>query len=133
MRKQKLLTSIVLVLMITLVVGNVCSLATEGSAIKITANTNTTNNTTNDVVSNKSETSTVNGATNNAVNNTANKTTNNTTNNTTKNNTVNNTNLNTVRESSLPKAGTDTTVVFLILAFVASAIYAYRKVSDYNI
>lgn len=128
MKKEKIFISLVVILMISLVVGNIYSLATENNPVKITANTNTANaantanktNTTNED-KNESVSGTVNG-TNNVKNNTVN--------NTSKNTAAKNT---TTNSTSLPKAGTDSTVVFLVLGFVASTIYAYKKVSDYNI
>ena len=56
-----------------------------------------------------------------------------TTSNTKTNNTVKNTNTNSKASGSLPYAGTNTSVVFVVIALVASALYAYKKVSDYNI
>lgn len=127
MKKEKLLISLVLIVMLTLVVGNVYSLATEGGTLKITANTDSAaNNTTTNGTSNNTAVPGVLSGTNSTANNS-------TTNNTTKTNTASNTSLNTVKESSLPKAGTDSKVVLLVLAFVVSAVYAYKKVSDYNI
>ena len=78
-----------------------------GAVNKVTNNANK--------VTNKNETNTA----NNVVNNTTNK--------------VDNKTTNTESKTKLPKAGTDSTVIFLVLGFVASAIYAYKKVSDYNV
>lgn len=69
-------------------------------------------------------------------NNTAN-TTNNVTNvpsinNGIKNNTSNTNKSNYTNTSSLPKAGVDYSVLFVIVACVASGIYAYIKIRDYN-
>ena len=71
---------------------------------------------------------------NNTTNNTVNNTINNTVNNVTNNNT-NNANSSTYNSSNLPKAGsTDSFVVIaIIVAFGASALYAYKKIRDYNI
>ena len=44
-----------------------------------------------------------------------------------------NTSTNSTKKSKLPYAGTNGTVVFIVVALVASAVYAYKKVSDYNI
>ena len=72
-------------------------------------------------------------------NNTANtaNTTNNVTNvpsinNGIKNNTSNTNKSNYTNTSSLPKAGVDYSVLFVIVACVASGIYAYIKIRDYN-
>ena len=35
--------------------------------------------------------------------------------------------------TKLPYAGTNSSMIFVVLAFAASAIYAYKKVSDYNV
>lgn len=142
MKKSKILVSLVAILMITLVIGNMYSLATENDTIKITANTDSNKNESANVASNN----TANEAktTNNAGDpvGAQNSSKNNTTNNTTTNNAVNNTNSSrynstnntaTTAGSSLPKAGTSSTTILLVLAFVASAIYAYKKVSDYNV
>lgn len=69
----------------------------------------------------------------NQTNNTAN-TTNNVTNVPSINNGItNNTNTsNYTNTSSLPKAGVDYSVLFVIVACVASGIYAYIKIRDYN-
>jgi len=74
---------------------------------------------------------------NNTVNNT---TKNNTTNNTTRNNTVNNTsknnttknNANNSNKNELPDTGLDTPSIAIVAICVISAIYAYKKVRDYN-
>ena len=59
--------------------------------------------------------------------NTANNTTNNTTNNTSTNNVINNT-------ETLPQTGLteDITIMFFIVLCVASAVFAYVKISKYN-
>ena len=35
--------------------------------------------------------------------------------------------------NGLPYTGSDSSIVFIFIAFVASAIYAYKKVRDYNV
>ena len=40
---------------------------------------------------------------------------------------------NTNKTAKLPYAGTNSSVVVVVIALAASAIYAYKKVSDYNI
>ena len=42
-------------------------------------------------------------------------------------------NKSTTNSSSLPYAGASTSVVFVIVGLAASALYAYKKVSDYNV
>lgn len=125
LRKEKLLVSLIVVLMIALTVGNITSLATAPQ-ITATIGGNTNKNSINSALSSNN---TVNVGASEAVsadvNNTSNKTNTNKTN-------SNKTNTNRV-SSSLPYAGTNGTVVFVVIALAASAIYAYKKVSDYNI
>lgn len=129
--KEKMLVSLVLVILAIMVFGSVESLAT---VIRPTTDGNTTN-TANTVVDNTvgaagSNTTNTNTNTNtnkaNAISSSvgsANKT------NTSK---YNNTNTNKAA-SKLPYAGSNSSMVFVVVALVASAIYAYKKVSDYNI
>ena len=73
---------------------------------------------------------------NTAVNNTVNETTNNTTNNTVTNNTVTNTNTNKVNSltNTLPKTGIeDSPAAIIMIIGVISAVYAYKKIRDYNV
>lgn len=146
-RKSKILLSVFAIILMIVLFGNVYSLATEGNTqntsnnpvtIKATTdntgatNTNTnsanvganTNNSvnTNNVVNAPNITASVNNSTNN---NTANNASNNTS-------TYNNTN-NTSKSSSLPYTGSDSKTVLLIVVFAISAVYAYKKVSDYNV
>jgi len=124
--KEKILISLVIITLITLVVGNVASLATD------LTNTNTNRgwavispkavNNTNAV---GAITDNKNNTVNNASANTVGKV--NVTNNTAKNtSSYNNT-------GRLPYAGSNSTVIFVVIALAASAIYAYKKVSDYNV
>ena len=70
---------------------------------------------------------TLNNTANNAVNNTVNNSVNNTA---TNNNVVkNNTNRN---NTTIPDAGLDQSIVFIIAIFGISAVYAYKKISDYK-
>ena len=126
--KEKMFISLIVITLIALVVGNVASLATD-----LTNTGNTSGGSA--VISPK------------AVNNTnavGAITANNTTNNTSGGNTVgsiaNNTSKNTSKNTSsynstgkLPYAGSDSTVIFVVIALAASALYAYKKVSDYNV
>lgn len=137
--KEKMLVSLVLVILAIMVFGSVESLAT---VIRPTTDGNTTN-TANTVVDN-----TVGATGSNTTNTNTNKNTNTNTNkanaisssvgsanktNTSKyNNTNTNTNTNKAA-SKLPYAGTNSSMVFVVVALVASAIYAYKKVADYNI
>lgn len=124
LRKEKFLVSLVVIVLIALVIGNVSSLATE----QLKANTNTTitakpvNNTAGSV-----NTNTNSNTNSNSVPATVNST---------QNNTVNNTNSarnSYVNSSSLPYAGSNSSVVFIVIALVVSAIYAYKKITEYNV
>lgn len=124
LRKEKLLVSLIVILMVVLAVGNVTSLAT---ALTITATGGNNKNTINAALSSNNAANVgASEAVSAGVNNT-----NKTNTNTNKTNS-NKTNTNRV-SSSLPYAGTSGTVVFVVIALAASAIYAYKKVSDYNI
>ena len=121
--KEKMLVSLVVVMLVIMVFGSVNSLAT---VIKPSSTSNS--NTTNTSVENTVGAATSNKNTNkaNAISssvNSSNKT------NTSK---YNNTNTN-KSASKLPYAGTNSSMVFVVIALVASAVYAYKKVSDYNI
>lgn len=143
-KKNKILVSLVAIIMVVLVVGNIYSLATEnegtGGAIGLTETNKT--NTNKSANTNKASNNTANtnsdgnlgaevGATNTNRNSNTKKASNNTsnTNNASKNSTKN-TNAAT---SNLPYAGSNTSIIFIVIALGASAVYAYKKVSDYNI
>lgn len=70
-----------------------------------------------------------NNTVNNTANNTANNVVNNATNNTTSNNVANN---NVKGNTVIPNAGVDYSIVFVIVIFGLSAIYAYKKIRDYK-
>lgn len=122
LRKEKLLVSLIVILMIVLAIGNVTSLATS---TQITATTNSALSSNNSTNIGATESVTATGNNTNKSNNTAN------TNKTNTNNT-NKSNTNRVG-NSLPYAGTNGTIIFVVIALAASAVYAYKKVSDYNI
>lgn len=128
--KEKMLVSLVLVMLAIMVFGSVNSLAT---VIRPTTDTNTANTAVDNTVG-AAKTNTANNTNTNkanaisssvsAVNNTAN---------TSKYNKTN-TNTNTNKAATkLPYAGSNTSMVFVVIALTASAVYAYKKVSDYNI
>lgn len=125
LRKEKLLVSLIVILMVVLAIGNVTSLAT---APTITATGGNNKNTINAALSSNNAANVgASEALSAGVNNSSNKTNTNT-------NKTNSNKTNTNRvSSSLPYAGTSGTVVFVVIALAASAIYAYKKVSDYNI
>lgn len=143
---MKKLLSVISIVLLILVIGSVSSLATElnttgdgneaesntvqiGSSsntnkAKNSTNTNKTSKNTNVTADNEVETNVV-GSTNSNKANT-NTNTNKTSNTSQYNSTTN--------SSKLPYAGTGTTSIALVaIAFVGSAVYAYKKVSDYNI
>lgn len=131
-RKGKILLSLIASILMIVLFGNIVSLATEDNTagnnpVTITPttsgnNTSNTNNTANQ--------SSIIAPSNNQVNNVTNNTN---TNNTMNNNTsVYNTNK-TSNSSSLPYTGTNSKGMLLIVLFAVSAVYAYKKVSDYNV
>ena len=90
------------------------TITSGNTATNNTTNTNTTNNTTN---------------TNTSVNNLTSS------NNVAKNNVSSYNNISNKANTSagLPYTGSNSSIVFIVIAFVASAIYAYKKIRDYNI
>jgi len=137
MKNLKIFLTIVLVATLLIVVSTV-SYATEGPSFNFIRDegnnntTNTTNNTVNNTVFNNITNSNNTNTTNNTTNNTVNNTTNNATNNSTYNNNTNNSSYN---NTDLPKAGAgDNVAIFVIIAvFGVSALYAYKKIREYNV
>jgi hypothetical protein len=136
LRKVKLLVSLIIVLVTVSLVCNVNSLATTPAVTIKPGNSSTNSALTNEATDNTKATEEQ-GATKNSANNKAgntNKASNNTnTNSNSTNKNESNTSTNSTKKSKLPYAGTNGTVVFIVVALVASAVYAYKKVSDYNI
>ena len=95
--------------------------ATDGSILPQGNNTNNTNNTNNALEEIQSR---YNNTTND-LNNTNNNNNNNT-------NNTNNTNSNRNNTTKIPDTGVDYSVVFIIAICGISAIYAYKKIRDYN-
>jgi ABC-type transport system involved in multi-copper enzyme maturation permease subunit len=126
---KKILVSLVVITLLVVTFGSINSLATS-----ITADVNSGNSVGTITISGNTAASgtQTNTAENNVVNNTANNTTNNVVNRITNSSSYNTTNTNSVK-SSLPYAGTNSSVIFVVIALAISAIYAYRKVSDYNV
>ena len=126
-KKEKILMSLVILMLIVCVCGSISSLATEitagtnGNGIKITPITgnNTSGNNTSVSATIKNN-NTTNNATNNAVTNKV-------------NNATNTSNYSKTNSTKLPYAGTNSSMIFVVLAFAASAIYAYKKVTEYNV
>lgn len=136
MKKEKLFVSLIMVLVVILMVGTVNSFATEltvsvdeeetetvenkaantiGATIKASNTAKKTNTTKNTVTKNTANTA---NKVTNKVNNTANKVSN---------------YANKTETSSLPYAGSDSTIILVVAALGISAVYAYKKVVDYNI
>ena len=133
--KEKILISLVIITLITLVICNVRTFATEEvnntntsrAVITATPVNNTENN---------ANTANTNSNTNSNTNNT-NTNTRNTNSSNTANNVLNNTNSSRnsssyVNSSSLPYAGTSSSIIFIVIALGISAIYAYKKVKEYG-
>lgn len=135
LKKEKILVSLVVITLITLVFGSIYSLATTPLITgESTSDGNTTGAVNNEANNTANNTNTSGGAiVGSTVNNTTNDVANNTANNTARNTSNNTTNKTSTNSSSLPYAGTNSSVVFIVVALVASALYAYKKVSDYNV
>lgn len=142
LKKEKILASLIAIVMVALVIGNVYSLATEGNTstggtISLTSTGNSSSNkssNTNISANTDADLGAEVGATNSSRN------TNSNTNSSSNTNTNSNTNssrygnnTNSSSSSRLPYAGSNTSIIFIVIALGASAIYAYKKVSDYNI
>lgn len=139
LKKEKILASLIAVVMVALVIGNVYSLATEGNtssggtiSLTSTGNTNSNKSTNTNVSGNTdADLGAEVGATNRSGNTNRNTNTNtNTNSNTNSSRYGNNSNS---ASSRLPYAGSNTSIIFIVIALGASAIYAYKKVSDYNV
>lgn len=136
MKKQKLLISLLIVAVVAILFGNVMSDATQITTNSVTVTPSTTNVTNTNAGSISINATTTNATTNNKVN--TNSSSINAAvssyNNTNTNSTVN-TAKNTANTSKLPYAGNGNILgaVVLAVAFVGSALYAYKKVSDYNV
>ena len=122
--KEKMLVSLVVIMLAVMVFGSVSSLAT---VIKPT-NTNTTNTSADNTVgAAKDNITNTNTNKANAISSSVNAISN-------KTNTTKYSNTNTNKSASkLPYAGSNTSIVFVVVALGLSAVYAYKKVSDYNI
>ena len=120
---KKFILVIIAVMLVSLVFGNINSYAT--TVRTITANTSASNTNSNTAEeTNKEDNQSPNTNTNT-----------NTTRTITSSSDYSNTNSNkntTSNSSSLPYTGTKSSVVFVGIAFVVSAVYAYKKVSEYK-
>lgn len=137
-KKGKILLSLIVMILMMVLFGNIYSLATEDNTagnnpVTITPTTTNGNNTVNNTnTNNTANQSSIIAPSNNAVNN-ANVGNNTNTNNTANNNTSVYNTSNTSNSSSLPYTGTNSKAMLLIIVFAISSIYAYKKVSDYNV
>lgn len=131
LNSKKILVSLVVITLLAITFGSVKSLATQPIVANVTTSTTATDNNTTGAVTITTSNNTVNTA-NTVANNTVatNNTTNNAVNKITNTSSYNTTN---TTKKSLPYAGTDSTIVFIVLALAVSAVYAYKKVLDYNI
>ena len=126
MKKEKMIVSLVVVALLVLIFGNVTSNATSLTGNSVTLNVSATNSTTLNISTNKTNTTNTNtnkSSINAAVSNYANT------------NSKVNTAKNIANTSKLPYAGNGNVAGAIVLAviFVGSAVYAYKKVSDYNV
>ena len=108
LKKVKILVSLFMIMLVVWTAFSDSSFATD-----ITANTSANNT----LVITTITASPVNNTAN-----TANKVTN-----------TNSSRYETTNSTKLPYAGSNTSIIFVVLAFVASAAYAYKKVSEYNV
>lgn len=131
MRKSKIVTSLILIACVVFILGTIAVYADTTTPTTITTiTTNSGNNTTNNAVEN-----TAGNTTNNTTNNTANgiTTIGGTNNSANTANRVSSYNSSTTSTEDLPYTGTNYSIVFVIVALGISAVYAYKKVTDYNV
>jgi len=128
LRKEKILVSLVVITLVALVFGSVSSLATA-PVITPTVTGGNTENTTGAVSSDTNSENTSANNTSGSISATVGASSNNTA----SNEASNTNNVKNTPSSKLPYAGSSSSVVFIVIALVASALYAYKKVSDYNV
>lgn len=132
MRKKELIVCLIGILLLTLVIVNQ-AFATSGVDItQANLSGNIANNTNNNTMIRETNSSNNTNNTNNTSNtsNTANNTTNNRANNTNTNISKND---GATNSDKLADTGLESTSIFIILVFVISAIYAYKKIREYNV
>lgn len=131
---EKVLVSLILMALVVFTIGTVSSQATSPIIAATTSGSNTADNAaasntnTNGTVSIGASVGAANTANNTATNTNTNKTNTNT--NTNKTNTSSYTNTNSVNK--LPYAGANPSLIIVVIALAGSAVYAYKKVTDYN-
>lgn len=116
-RKSKILVSLIAIILMIVLFGNIYSLATSDNTAGANNTTNTNNTNTNTNSNTNTNVAPISATANNTTNNTS---------------TYNNTN-STSNSSSLPYTGTNSKTILLVVVFAISAVYAYKKVSDYNV
>ena len=149
-KSRKILLSVLAIVLMIVLCGNVYSFATEGNttnSIKITANTNSNTSTEEDedeedddvvvsnntIKANSSKSNTSNNVSNTNSANTSNSVTNNTSNNTSSNSSQYDNKNEVTNSSRLPHTGSGSKGILFVVIAVLSAVYAYKKVSDYNL
>ena len=134
-KKGKILLSLIASILMVVLCGNLYSFATEentsNTPVTITPTTsgNNTQSGTNNTANNTENRASIIATGNNTTNNTNIANTNNTANNAS----VYNNTSNTSNSTGLPYTGTNSKAMLLIVVFALSAVYAYKKVSDYNV
>lgn len=132
MRKSKILTSLALIACVIFLLGTIAVYADSQPTTITTITTTSGNNTVENEVENKVENETKNDTTTNnsanpitiggSTNNSANRLGASSTNNSA-----------TTSKDDLPYTGSNYSIVFVIVALGISAVYAYRKVTEYNV
>lgn len=126
LKGKKIALVIVEMIIICLTFGCISSYATEPQVIPIKNSVSTNSNNkskTDDNTSNENKSK---------ENNTNIETISTKTKNTSNTSNYANTNKNATNKSELPYAGSDSSIVFVGLALAASAVYAYKKITDYK-
>lgn len=132
MRKSKILTSLALIVCVIFLLGTIAVYADSQPTTITTITTTSGNNTVENEVENKVENETkdntttnnsanpitIGGSTNNSANRLGASSTNNSA---------------TTSKDDLPYTGSNYSIVFVIVALGISAVYAYRKVTEYNV
>lgn len=129
LKVKKLVLVLIGMMVISFCLGCVSSYAAEENVTTITANTSRTTRITNTTTNTDNTNTNTNLNTNTNTSNTNTNTIGNTNTSSNYSNTNSNTSTN---KSSLPYTGTKSTIVFVVIAFGVSAIYAYRKVREYK-
>ena len=132
MKKSKIFTSLVLIACVVFLLGTIAVYADTTPTTITTITTTSGNNTVENETSNEAKNTTVNntpntitiggGTTNNSSNNSANRLGAATTNNSS-----------TTTDKNLPYTGSNYSIAFVIVALGISAVYAYRKITEYNV